>query len=206
MNAEDTKAAMLAVAEAMIAAEPLLTDADRAIGDGDHGVGMRRGFLAVKEKLEAETPATPGAVMKATGMALLSKTGGAAGAVFGSFFRAGGQALGESEAIDAGGFSNFLTAGRDAVMKRGGASEGDKTMLDALAPAIASAEGSDDLAAALAAAATGAENGVEVTKAMVARFGKAKTLGERALGHPDPGALSLALILRAWSTWTKQEN
>lgn len=189
---------MLAVAGAVIAAEPLLTDADRAIGDGDHGIGMRRGFLGVQEKLKAETPETPGAVLKATGMALLSKTGGAAGAVFGSFFRAGGQALGDAEKIDAEGFRAFLAAGRDTVMKRGGAAEGDKTMLDALAGALSACAEAQDLRGALEAAAEGASRGAEATKTMVARFGKAKTLGERAIGHPDPGALSLAIMLQAW--------
>lgn len=203
MNAEETRQAMLAAAKAVIAAEPILTDADRAIGDGDHGIGMRRGFLAVQEKLEGEIAATPGAVLKATGMALLSKTGGAAGAVFGSFFRAGGVALGNAEELDAAGFRAFLTAGRDAVMKRGGAAEGDKTMLDALGPALSACTDARDLKSALEAAANGAEQGVEATKTMVARFGKAKTLGERAIGHPDPGAISLSLVLRAW--WTSAE-
>ncbi len=197
MNAEETKAALLAVADAVIAAEPILTDADRAIGDGDHGIGMRRGFLAVKEKLEAERPATPGAVMKITGMVLLSKTGGAAGAVFGSFFRAGGLALGDPETLDAAGFRAFLTGGRDAVMKRGGAAEGDKTMLDPLAYALRAGCESTNLADALTAAAAGAKEGVEATKGMVAGFGKAKALGKRSLGHPDPGAVSLAIILEA---------
>ncbi len=198
MNAEETRLAMLAAAEAVIAAEPILTDADRAIGDGDHGIGMRRGFLGVQEKLAGETFVSPGAVLKATGMALLSKTGGAAGAVFGSFFRAGGQALGEAAELDAEDFRTFLTAGREAVMKRGGAAEGDKTMLDALGPAISASAEAGDLRSALKAAAEGAEQGVEATKTMVARFGKAKTLGERAVGHPDPGAISLSLVLRAW--------
>ncbi len=198
MNADETRKAMIAVAEAVIAAEPLLTDADRAIGDGDHGIGMRRGFLAVKEKLEGETPETPGEVLKTTGMALLSKTGGAAGAVFGSFFRSGGLALADAKEIDAEGFRNFLTAGRDAVMKRGGASEGDKTMLDALAPALSACSTATSLADGLECAAAGAKEGADATKAMVARFGKAKTLGERALGHPDPGALTFGIILEAW--------
>ncbi len=198
MNAGETKAAFLAIAEAVIAAEPKLTDADRAIGDGDHGIGMKRGFQAVQEKLAASDPATPAAVLKDCGMAILSKTGGAAGAVFGTFFRAGGAALGEVEDLDAAGFTSFLVAGRDAVMKRGGAAEGDKTMLDALAEAIRQSENAADLDDALAQAAAGAARGAEATKAMVARFGKAKALGERALGHPDPGALTLALILEAW--------
>lgn len=198
MDAQATRAALLAAAEAVIAAEPELTDADRAIGDGDHGIGMRRGFLAVKEKLSAGTQETPGAVLKDSGTALLAKTGGAAGAVFGSFFRAGGQALGEAKVLDAEGFRSFLAAGRDAVMKRGGAAEGDKTMLDPLAHALRATEGAPDLKAALTAAAAGAREGCEATKGMCARFGKAKALGERALGHPDPGALSLTLILEAW--------
>ncbi len=198
MNAGETKTAFLAIADAVVAAEPRLTDADRAIGDGDHGIGMKRGFQAVTEKLAAKDPERPADVLKDCGMAILSKTGGAAGAVFGTFFRAGGAALGEAETIDAAGFKRLLTAGRDAVMKRGGAAEGDKTMLDALAEAIRAAEPEESLPAALDRAAAGAARGAEATRAMVARFGKAKTLGERALGHPDPGALTMALVLEAW--------
>jgi len=197
MNASETKEALLAIAEAVIAAEPELTDADRAIGDGDHGIGMKRGFLAVAEKLMAADPASPSAALKDCGMAIMAKTGGAAGAVFGTFFRAGAEAVKERQELTGTDLRAFLAAGQEAVMKRGGAAEGDKTMLDALAEAGRSV-GAEDLPTALAQAAEGARRGAEATRAMTARFGKAKTLGQRAVGHPDPGALTMATILEAW--------
>ena len=194
---EAGSAAMLrAVAGAVLARIDDLTDADLAIGDGDHGIGMRRGFEAVEQAL-AIPPAGIDAVFRAAGMAIMATTGGAAGAVFGSVFSAGAKAFVGADEITPEGFAAFLAAAEAAVQKRGGVTEGQKTMLDALAPAARAATGAADLAEATRAAAAAAEDGLEATKAMIATTGKARSLGERSIGHPDPGAISMVIILTA---------
>jgi phosphoenolpyruvate---glycerone phosphotransferase subunit DhaL len=176
----------------------VLTAADQAIGDGDHGVAMRRGFAAALELLQTRDAESVEAMFKSVGSAVLSKAGGAAGAVFGTLFRSGAAAL-TGRDLDAATFASFLEQGVEGVQKRGGARPGQKTMLDALTPAAEAARKAEaeGLLAAIRAAAEAAAQGVERTKAMVATTGKAKTLGERSLGHPDPGAVSVSLILEA---------
>ena len=175
-----------------------MTAFDQAIGDGDHGVGMRRGFAAVLEQLETQ-PETVEAAFKVAGTAIMSKAGGAAGAVFGTLFRSGSAAFAQRNSFDAQGFAEFLQRGLQAVEQRGGSRPGMKTMLDALAPAAAAAANTypEGLLATAQAAAAAAAEGVEATKSMIATTGKARTLGERSLGHPDPGAVSMSLIFRA---------
>ena len=187
-----------AVSQSLIDQTDVLTDADLVIGDGDHGIGMRRGFEASLESL-GSNPDSIEAAFKAVGTAILSQTGGAAGTVFGTLFRAGSKSFAESPAVDGDNFAAFLEVGLQAVLKRGGASEGQKTMIDALAPAARAAREKcrDGFAAAAAAAATASFQGVEATKCMVATTGKARSLGERSLGHPDPGAITVSLILKA---------
>ncbi|MBN8997950.1 MAG: dihydroxyacetone kinase subunit L [Rhizobiales bacterium] len=185
-----------AVARAVIANTDRLTDADLAIGDGDHGIGMRRGFEAALTALETPQAGIDGA-FRATGMAIMATTGGAAGAVFGTVFTAGAKAFAGEAQMSAASFRRFLAEAQSSVARRGGVGEGQKTMFDALAYAARAAEGTDDLAATMGAAAAGAEQGVEATKDMVATTGKARSLGERSLGHPDPGAISLSIILGA---------
>ena len=196
MTGDDVKAMMQVVAQAIIANVDHLSEADRATGDGDHGVGMRRGFEAVLGALGSLQSPTPEQVMKTAGTAIMAKGGGASGAIFGTLFRGGSKALEGRDMLDADGFAGFLAAASDAVQKRGGVTEGQKTMVDALAPAARAAVQST-LAASLAAAAKAAGDGVEATRGMVATTGKARTLGERSLGHIDPGALSVSIILRA---------
>jgi phosphoenolpyruvate---glycerone phosphotransferase subunit DhaL len=181
----------------------LLTQADRAIGDGDHGIGMARGFAAVRAKLGAGPPGTIGEVVRTVGMAIMSNTGGAAGAIFGTFFRGGAKNMGSRAVFDAGALALLLNDGLAAVQERGHAVVGDKTMVDALAPAAARAleVSGAPLDQALAAAAEAARGGMEATKGMVAATGKARTLGERSLGHADPGALSMFLILHAMAEY-----
>jgi dihydroxyacetone kinase-like protein len=193
-----TREMMIAVSRRMIDSVDLLTDADRAIGDGDHGIGMRRGFEAALDALEKQDDtASPDAVMKAVGMAIMGKTGGAAGAVFGTLFRSGGKALEGRDLLDGAGFAAFLQAAVEAVMKRGQVSEGQKTMVDALAPAARAAATTADrpLGEVLVIVAEAADGGVQATRDMVATTGKARSLGERSLGHVDPGAVSVSIIL-----------
>ncbi|MBL8576477.1 MAG: dihydroxyacetone kinase subunit L [Mesorhizobium sp.] len=198
LDATQARDMLVAVSNYMIDRTDTLTDADLAIGDGDHGIGMRRGFEAALEALNGEAPETVDAPFKATGMAIMSNTGGAAGAVFGTLFRAGSKGI-PGDVIDGAGFAAFLEEGLAAVLKRGGVTEGQKTMVDALAPAAraARAASADGLQATTAAAVDGALQGVEASKAMVATTGKARSLGERSVGHPDPGAISISLILTA---------
>lgn len=188
-----------AVARHLVANVDMLTQVDQAIGDGDHGIGMRRGFSAVEEAMTATEPVSVAAVFKAAGTAIMAKTGGAAGAIFGTMFRSGSTAFDGQAALSAEGFAGFLRLGLEGVEKRGAAKPGQKTMIDALAPAAAAAEVAigRGLVEVVKEATEAAKGGVEATKGMIATTGKARTLGERSLGHPDPGAVSMSLILEA---------
>jgi len=206
LDAAGARDMLVAVSQSMIDQTDVLTDADLAIGDGDHGIGMRRGFESALEALKAGEPESVDAVFKATGMAILSNTGGAAGAVFGTLFRSGAKGF-SGGVVDGESFPAFLEEGLAAVLKRGGVTEGQKTMVDALAPAAraARAASGSGLKAASAAAASAALEGVEATKGMIATTGKARSLGERSIGHPDPGAISISLILKAMQDFTAKE-
>ncbi len=197
LNPNQVRQMLIQVADAIIAAEPMLSQADRDLGDGDHGLGMKRGMEAVKGQLEPLDAGTIEQVFVVTGTAMMSSMGGASGALFGTLFRAGGKALSGRPGLEAEGLAQFLQAALDGVMKRGGAKPGDKTMIDALAPAAETAQQvvALPLAEALVAIAAAAEAGKEASKAMVAQFGRAKTLGEACIGFPDAGACSVAIIL-----------
>jgi dihydroxyacetone kinase-like protein len=187
-------------AQAMAEHRVWLIELDRAIGDSDHGENMDRGFQAVLDKLAESPPETPGAALKLTAMALMSKVGGAAGPLYGTAFLRAGTALGDAAYIDAAGLAAALGAARDGIVARGKAESGDKTMVDAWTPAVeaaAAAAADGDTLAVLIAAAEAAEAGAVATDPLVARKGRASYLGERSAGHRDPGAASSALILRA---------
>lgn len=177
-----------------------LMELDRAIGDGDHGDNLDRGFTAVTAKLADTTPDTPAAALKLIATTLMSTVGGAAGPLYGTAFLRGATAAGEGP-LDAAGVASLLSAAVEGVQARGKASTGDKTMVDALAPAAAAARSAAEVGgtarAALEAAAEAAEEGARATEPMVARKGRASYLGERSAGHRDPGAQSSALIVRA---------
>ncbi|MGI9242543.1 MAG: dihydroxyacetone kinase subunit DhaL [Verrucomicrobiales bacterium] len=191
---------LLAVADRIIAAEPELSEADRRLGDGDHGLGMQRGMEAAKSELGGlDESATVGDLFGGMGMAMMSSMGGASGVVFGSMFRAGKKALKDSpEAFTAEGLADLLRSAGETVMKRGGAKPGDKTMLDALVPAAERASECSALpiSESLDQVAAAAEKGRDDSSALIATMGRAKTLGERSVGHPDAGACSVAIILR----------
>lgn len=178
-----------------------LTDLDAAIGDADHGTNMDRGMSAVVSGLDENTPATAGALFKQVGMALVSKVGGASGPLFGTFFLRFGTALGETTEVSPDAFQAGLTAGLEGVVARGRAESGDKTMYDALAPAdTAFSEAlvaGSGLGPALRAAASAAAAGRDATIPMTARKGRASYLGERSVGHQDPGATTVVLLLDA---------
>ncbi|AJT68595.3 dihydroxyacetone kinase subunit DhaL [Streptomyces chattanoogensis] len=168
-----------------------LTELDSAIGDADHGNNMQRGFVAVVKVLEADRPEAPGGVLVAAGRQLISSVGGASGPLYGSLLRRSGKALGEAAQVTREELRAGLQAGVDAVAQLGGAAPGDKTMLDALVPAVAA------LGTSFEAAASAAEEGALATVPMLARKGRASYLGERSIGHQDPGATSSALLFAA---------
>jgi dihydroxyacetone kinase-like protein len=176
-----------------------LTKLDGAIGDGDHGTNMDRGMKKALERLEATDSDDIGASLKAVGMALVSSVGGAAGPLYGTFFMQMGQAAAGRSELDLAGFTEAFDAGIQGVVRRGKAEPGDKTMVDALVPALDALRqaGGDDVAAALERAAQAAREGMESTVPMVARKGRASYLGERSAGHQDPGATSSHLLLKS---------
>jgi dihydroxyacetone kinase-like protein len=189
-------------AQAMAEHRVELIELDRAIGDSDHGENMDRGFKAVMEKLAEAPPATPGAALKLTAMALMSKVGGAAGPLYGTAFLRASTSLGDTTDIDPAALAAAIQAARDGVVARGKAESGDKTMVDAWTPAVEAAaaqaaEGDGNVVKVLLAAAEAAEAGAVATDPLIARKGRASYLGERSAGHRDPGAVSTALILRA---------
>ncbi len=176
-----------------------LTGLDAAIGDGDHGTNLARGLNAVRDRVLASAPGTPGEVLRQTGMTLLSTVGGAAGPLYGTFFLRAAASAGAAPAIDAAGAGDALEAGVAGIRQRGKAEAGDKTMVDALLPALEAyrAAQADGLTVAAAAAAAAAEEGARGTVPLVARKGRASYLGERSAGHQDPGATSASILLRA---------
>ncbi len=187
-------------AQAMADHRVELIELDRPIGDSDHGENMDRGFKAVMAKLAESPPENAGTALKLTAMTLMSKVGGAAGPLYGTAFLRAATALGDSADVDAATLATALQAARDGIVARGKAESGDKTMVDAWTPAVdaaAGAAGDGDVRAVLLAAAEAAEAGAVATDPMLARKGRASYLGERSIGHRDPGAVSSALILRA---------
>lgn len=194
LNAGDFAAWIGRAAELVAADADRLTRLDAAIGDGDHGHNMDRGLRAATEALSGlPEDAPPGKVLITAGRAIVSRTGGASGPLYGTALRRAGKALGDAAEVDAAALGSALRAALEGVRELGKAAEGDKTMVDALAPAVAACE------AALAGASRdgGAERGADATVPMQARKGRASYLGARSTGHMDPGAASTALILRA---------
>jgi dihydroxyacetone kinase-like protein len=198
-SSADVAAAVRAIAATIHEHNVELTTLDRAIGDGDHGANLDRGFKAVLAKLDADEPDTPAGVLKLVATTLISTVGGASGPLYGTGFLRAATAVGDALELDAAAVATALTAARDGVVARGKAELEDKTMVDALTPAVEAATG-DSVADLLAAAADAAERGAAATEPLVARKGRASYLGERSAGHVDPGARSTAYLLRALAT------
>ncbi|WP_221322431.1 dihydroxyacetone kinase subunit DhaL [Actinoplanes sp. L3-i22] len=189
-------------AAALIAADvDRLTRLDSEIGDGDHGVNLNRGFTAVLAALDKTPPETVSEVLVKSGTTLMSRVGGASGPLYGSALRAAGKALPATPEVQPSDLVAALHAGLEAVRKLGGAAPGDKTLIDAYVPALDAFEqavaGGADLAGAAGAAARAARAGAEATIPLQARKGRASYLGERSIGHQDPGAASTSLIFQA---------
>ncbi|MGW5419389.1 dihydroxyacetone kinase subunit DhaL [Streptomyces sp. NPDC003943] len=191
---------MTAAAVAVDREADRLTELDSAIGDADHGANLKRGFAAVSAALEKEPPATPGAVLVAAGRQLISTVGGASGPLYGTLLRRTGKALGDAEQVTRAALAEALAAGVAAVAQLGGAKTGDKTMLDALTPAAGA------LGTSFAAAREAAEAGALATVPLLARKGRASYLGERSVGHQDPGATSSALLFAALAETAEAET
>ncbi|EDL52281.1 MULTISPECIES: dihydroxyacetone kinase subunit DhaL [Vibrio] len=207
MDVLTAKNMMAYVAKNMVDSEPMLTKYDQAIGDGDHGIGMERGFLAVQTLLTDEfKPEDVSKLMLKIGSTMMATMGGASGAIFGTLFRSGAKSIKGAKQLDTETLATFLAGGLQGVYDRGGAKPGDKTMIDALVAAVEASEKlSGDLTKNLPAIAAASKQGVEATKDMIATTGKAKTLGERSLGHPDPGAVSMSLILQFMSEYACEQ-
>lgn len=177
-----------------------LTELDNVIGDGDHGINMARGFKEVEKKLADLSGKDIGSILKAVGMSLVSTVGGASGPLYGTAFMKAGAAVGAKNEMDGNDFIAALEAAIGGIEMRGKAHEGEKTMLDALIPALnaikKSYEENNDFKAALTSGVDAAEKGVEYTKTIIATKGRASYLGERSLGHQDPGATSSCLMLK----------
>jgi dihydroxyacetone kinase-like protein len=211
VNASTINAWMAEIAAAVRAESEYLTQLDAAIGDGDHGVNMNRGFDAVGKALavqDGEVP--PGRLLILAGKTLVSTVGGASGPLWGTAFRRAGRSLGSAPSFDGAELLAALDEAIAGVVELGAAQPGDKTMVDALTPAAAAlgtslGEGAQ-LDRALAAAAAAAEEGARATIPMQARKGRASYLGERSIGHQDPGATSVALVMRALERAIAQGN
>ena len=190
LDAELFRRWMNAMAAAVDREAGRLTELDSAIGDADHGSNLQRGFTAVAAVLEKEPPDTPGGVLALAGRQLISTVGGASGPLYGTLLRRTGKELGDAASVSREELARALGAGVAAVAQLGGAQAGDKTMLDTLLPAT------EALASSFAGAREAADAGALATVPLQARKGRASYLGERSIGHQDPGATSSALLLR----------
>jgi phosphoenolpyruvate---glycerone phosphotransferase subunit DhaL len=202
VRAATINAWMTEAAGAVRAQRDYLTQLDAAIGDGDHGTNMDRGFTAVEKALAGQNGnLPPGRLLIVAGKTLVSTVGGASGPLWGSALRAAGRSLGDADDFDGLALAGALDAAIAAVVDLGAAAPGDKTMVDALLPAAEALRRALDsdlpLDVAVASASEAAEEGARATVPLLARKGRASYLGERSIGHQDPGATSAALILRA---------
>ncbi|MDD3141066.1 MAG: dihydroxyacetone kinase subunit DhaL [Lachnospiraceae bacterium] len=199
LTIEQTTDMLILVCDEIIKSKPLLTEIDSKIGDGDHGIGMEGGMKKAKEALQSKRPFPDiNSVFKTTGMEMLNSMGGASGVIFGSMFLGGIKGLDKKEALDGVVLTRIMKGSLAAIQERGKASVGDKTMVDALAPAVTAMEAveEEDLKVVLEAAKNAAAEGVENTKNYIAKFGRAKSLMERAVGYQDAGATSVFIIFK----------
>jgi len=208
---DDVIAWIQAFAAAIAENKSHLTQLDSDIGDGDHGTNMDRGFQAVVAKLPELADKDIGAILKAVGMTLVSTVGGASGPLYGTFFLQAGTAASGKLELSLQDWTAALQAGVDGVIMRGKANLGDKTMVDALTPALQSLKDSaakgSGFVEALGDSAAACEQGMKATTPLVARKGRASYLGERSAGHQDPGATSSYLLLRAAAqAWGRQDG
>lgn len=208
MNPMQIRDMFLSVADRVCESEKFLTEIDLKIGDGDHGFGMALGFRAVRETLSGKEYKSCEAVFQDVGMTLLDTMGGASGVLFGTVFISGSVAGENHESADLALFAGIFRRSLDALKRRGRAQVGDKTMVDALEPAVLgleeSAQKGVSLSRGMKRAAQRAKEGMEYTRECVAKFGRAKSYGEKSIGLQDAGATSVWIIFQAMSDWVNQ--
>ena len=202
MNADTVQRWLEEAAASLHEQRDYLTQLDAAIGDADHGINMDRGFTGVVEKLdEVDGPVPPGRLLTTAGGTLVSTVGGASGPLWGTALRRAGRALGDADEFGSDELAAALDAALDGVVELGAAQEGEKTMVDAFAPAVRSLrerlDGGASLADAVQSAFEASEDGMRATVPLRATKGRASYLGERSIGHQDPGATSAALLIAA---------
>lgn len=203
ITAEQLRIALLNVCDKIVKAEPLLTELDTIIGDGDHGFGMRTGFSAMTKQLSDNTYATPYDLLHESGMTLIKVMGGTSGVIFGTLFIGGLSHIENKETLTLADLAAYIDGGTKAIAKRGKVTRGDKTMYDALIEAslalTASAEAGVSIEEGFVKATAAAKQGVENTKAMMSRKGRSKNFRDKTVGHPDTGAVSTSMIFEALS-------
>lgn len=204
IEAHDLRGLIAAMSARVTAERDRLNRLDAALGDGDHGSSISRAFQAAVDEIAALDQPSLSAIWLTTARTLMNSMGGASGAIFGTFFLKGAPLLRAVDCLDKPAMEALLRGGLAGVMARGKATVGDKTMVDALAPAVDAFAAADDYATAWRNAAEAASRGAESTINLVARQGRAKFLGERALGTQDPGATTIALIFAAADNWWKE--
>lgn len=196
------------IGQQIIDSKPYLTEIDSAIGDGDHGIGMEIGFKAAINELNNQEFQTVNQVFTETGKAMIMTMGGASGVIFGTMFLSGFNKYQDVTELTIENLADAFETSLEAIKKRGKAQLGDKTMVDGLTPAVErlrdSANANHTLSEGLANAAEGAKEGVEATKGYLGRLGRAKSLGERAIGHQDAGATSVWIIFNAMHEWIQE--
>jgi dihydroxyacetone kinase phosphoprotein-dependent L subunit len=208
LNAVQLKSLLLYVGDKVIDAKEILSEADRNIGDGDHGIGMAKGFDAVRSELGSKDFDDAYAVFSTAGRTMIRVMGGASGIIFGLLFFAGSKGMPPKPDLTTAEFAEIFAKALAEIQARGGAKPGDKTLVDGLTPAVEemqkAAAQDAGYKSVIAAALAGAEAGKENSKGYIAGFGKAKTLGERALGYPDAGCVTLTVIFSAMHEWANQ--
>lgn len=208
LTAAQVKEMFLYVGEQVKESKPLLTKIDSAIGDGDHGIGMSVGFMKAEENLTQKEFATINDVFKTIGMSMISSMGGASGIIFGTLFVGGVKGLDPEEELNLPLLTKILEGSVTSIKERGKAKLGDKTMIDALEPAVEalkqSVEENKSLVEGLKLAEEKANQGVERTKEFVAKFGRAKSMGERAIGFQDAGATTVSIIFKSMREWVEK--
>ncbi|MCF6410747.1 dihydroxyacetone kinase subunit DhaL [Pseudalkalibacillus salsuginis] len=210
ITASQVKDMFLYVGEKVIESKPLLTKIDSAIGDGDHGIGMSVGFTKAAENLKANEFTTVNDVFKTVGMSMISSMGGASGVIFGTMFVGGIKGLEPKTSLDLQLLASIYDKALEAIKLRGKADLGDKTMIDAFQPVVETlkvcANKNESLVEGLKQAEIAALQGVENTKDYVAKFGRAKSLGERAIGHQDAGATTVSIIIKSMKEWLEGQG
>jgi dihydroxyacetone kinase phosphoprotein-dependent L subunit len=207
ITAAQTRDMLMYVARAVIGAKEQLCAADRNIGDGDHGIGMEKGFDAVLKELEGNEVRDVYSIFSTTGRTMIRVMGGASGIIFGLLFYAGSKNMPEKDSITTKEFAEIFEKALIEIQVKGQAKQGDKTLVDGLIPMVeamkVAAQNGEDFKQFLTDAYEAAEVGKQASAGYIARFGKSKTLGERAVGFPDAGCVSLTVITNAMRLWAQ---